>query len=76
MTDPTSWEGPLLGVVRPAWVKVLESEQRISWLTKMVQKGLCVRDIEAYVKLEHEKLRSEQYRVREDERDIMMKAWH
>ena len=69
---PTSWEGKLLGVVRPAWLKVTESEQRVTWLTKMVKRDLCVKDIEAYVKLEHDKLRSEQHQVREDERTILM----
>ena len=75
---PTSREGPLLGVVRPSWIKVTESEseseseQPVTWLTKMVKKGLCVNDIKSYVKSEHEKLRSDKYRVREEERDIMI----
>ena len=69
---PTSREGPLLGVVRPAWIKVTESEQRVTWLNKMVKRGLCVNDIEAYIKCEHEKLRSEKFIVRECERDIMI----
>ena len=42
---PTSREDPLLGVVRPSWIKVTESEQRVKWLAKMVKKGLCVNDI-------------------------------
>ena len=68
----TSQKGNLLGTIRPIWIKVLESEQRISWLKKMLDKGLCVRDLEAYVKSEHGKLRSEALRVQECERGIIM----
>ena len=42
--------GQLLGIVRPAWRKVQESEMRLDWLNKMVKKNLVVRDIEAYAK--------------------------
>ena len=30
--------GQLLGIVRPAWRKVQESEMRLDWLNKMVKK--------------------------------------
>ena len=60
---PTSWEGQLLGVIRPLWFKVTESEQRVSWLAKMLRKELCVNEIEAYIDSEHEKLRSMQFKV-------------
>ena len=66
--EPTSWEGPLLSVMRPTWVKVMESEQRIAWLQRMVDRKLCVKDLEAYVKLQHEQLRSKNMRVKEEEK--------
>ena len=69
---PTSWEGPLLSVMRPTWVKVMESEQRIAWLQRMVDRKLCVKDLEAYVKLQHEQLRSENMKVKEEEREIIL----
>ena len=69
---PTSWEGKLLGVVRPVWFRAIESEQRVSWLNKMVKRGLCVNDIEAYINTEHDKLRSRQLQTREEERDILV----
>ena len=50
---------------------MIESEQRVSWLTKMVKKGLCVNDIEAYISTEHDKLRSGQFKAREEERNIL-----
>ena len=53
-------------------MKVVESEQRIAWLTKMVRKRLCVRDLEAFVKIEHGKLRSEEMMMREEERLIIL----
>ena len=67
---PTSREGPLLGAVRPAWYRVTESEQRISWLNKMIRKGLLVRGIEIYFKSEHEKLRSDELRLEKDEMKV------
>ena len=68
----TSMKGHPLGVARPIWMKVVESEQRIAWLTKMVRKKLCVRDLEAFVRLEHGKLRSEELKLREEERLIIL----
>ena len=70
--QPTSREGSLIGVVRPLWMKVTESEQRISWLDKMVKRKLCVKDLESYISAEHRKLRSPQYKIREDERGVLM----
>ena len=68
----TSKKGTPLSVARPIWMKVVESEQRIAWLTKMVRNEICVRDLEAFAKVEHEKLRSEKLKVREDERQIIL----
>ena len=45
----TSMKGPLLGIVKPSWIKVAESEKRLAWLKTMWGKGLCVRNIEDYV---------------------------
>ena len=70
--DITSKKGYLLGAIKPIWLKVLESEQRTLWLRRMVEKGLCVRDLQAYIKSEHEKLRSEAFRIQESERGIIL----
>ena len=51
--------GRLLGVIRPAWRKVLESETRLNWLKKMVNRKLVVRDIEAFSKAQSDMLRSD-----------------
>ena len=42
--------GTLLGIARPKWLKVLESERRQLWLEEMVKKDLVVRDIDSYAK--------------------------
>ena len=68
--------GQLLGIVRPAWRKVLESEMRLDWLEKMVRKNLVVRDIEAYARAQSEKLRSEEMRLKEEERIVLMGLMH
>ena len=62
--------GKLLGIVRPVWRKVLESEIRLDWLEKMVKKRLVVRNIDAYAKYQRALLRSEEMRVREEEREV------
>ena len=49
--------GKLLGVVRPIWIKVAESECRINWFKKMIGKGLIVRDLDAFASTTREKLR-------------------
>ena len=36
----SSNRGQLLGIIRPAWRKVLESETRLDWLERMVKKKL------------------------------------
>ena len=66
----TSKKGHPLGVARQVWMEVLESEMRIAWMTKMVRKGLCVRDLETFAKAEHGKMRSENLKLKEDERQI------
>ena len=40
----------MLGILRPYWTKVLESEQRIAWLKTMIGKNIVVRNLEAYGK--------------------------
>ena len=64
--------GSMLGTVRPYWRKVLESEQRICWLKSMVSKSLVVRDLESYARKIGSKLRSEEYKLREEEREIIL----
>ena len=40
VSDYSGDRGKLLGVIRPAWRKVLESETRLDWLKKMVKRKL------------------------------------
>ena len=70
--ETTHPRGKLLGAVRPQWTKVTESEQRIAWLRKMIDRNLVVRDLESYAKNIRDKLRSEKCKVREEERVILM----
>ena len=70
--ETTLPRGSLLGAARPYWIKVTESEQRISWLKKMIGKKLVVRDMNAYIKCVSAKLRSEECKYREEEREILM----
>ena len=70
--DVTSMKGPLLGIVKPSWTKVAESECRLAWLKTMLKRKLCVRDIEAYGKSISEKLRTDEMKVREEERPILL----
>ena len=70
--ETTQPRGKLLGAVRPQWTKVTESEQRIAWLRKMIDRNLVVRDLGSYAKNIRDKLRSEKCKVREEERMILM----
>ena len=49
-SSKTPERGQLLGIIRPIWTKVTESECRLTWLHEMVRQDLIVRDIEAYAK--------------------------
>ena len=64
--------GELLGVGRPIWLKVQESESRLAWISEMVRKELVVRDICSYAKSISCQLRSEELRFKEKERKILM----
>ena len=64
--------GDMLGIGRPIWLKVQESECRLAWLTDMVRKELIVRDIDSYAKSISGMLRSDELRFKEAERKILM----
>ena len=64
--------GRMLGIARPVWLKVCESEERLWWMKKMVERKLLVRDLEAYAKQIETKLRSEEANIREKEREIIL----
>ena len=66
--DATLKRGHILGAMRPCWLKTVESEERIKWLMQMIKKGLLVRDIEAFLKSTSDKLRSENSKIKEEER--------
>ena len=48
LVNNTLQGGPLLGIVKPIWTKVTESEQRIAWMLDMIRKGLVVRDLDVF----------------------------
>ena len=52
--------GELLGIGKPIWLKVQESESRLAWLSEMVRKELVVRDICSYAKSIGSQLRSDE----------------
>ena len=64
--EDTLRRGNVLSIGRPYWLRVTESEMRLAWLKTMVKKELVVRDMDSYAKLISVKLRSEEYRMREE----------
>ena len=64
--------GSMLGNARPAWLKVIESEQRMNWLKGMIRKRLLVRDVNSFLKSQEEKLRSGEEKIKEEERDLLL----
>ena len=70
--DITLERGKLLGIMRPHWLKTVESEERLRWIRQMIRMKLMVKDIEAFAHSTADKLRTEESRVREEERDILM----
>ena len=64
--------GDLLGIIKPTWMKAMESETRIAWLKDMIERNLVVRDIESFGKSSNEKLRAESSRNEELGRDALM----
>ena len=37
--------GNLLGILQPIWIKAVESDMRLEWLSEMLRRGLLVREI-------------------------------
>ena len=72
--EDTLRRGKVLDIVRPFWCKVTESEQRLAWLETMVRKELVVRDLDGYTKSIGACLRSEEYKMREEERIILLEV--
>ena len=70
--EDTLRRGNVLSIGRPYWLRVTESEMRLAWLKTMVRKELVVRDLDSYAKSISIKLRSEEYRMREEERKILL----
>ena len=68
----TPERGQLLGIIRPIWTKVTESECRLTWLHEMVRQNLIVRDIESYAKSISECLRSEEMKYRAEEKKVLL----
>ena len=47
-SDEYSKRGNVLGILRPYWLRLKESEARIEWLKTTVKLELVVRDIDNY----------------------------
>ena len=71
-SNKTSLKGPLLGIVKPSWIKAAESECRLAWLKTMWYRKLCLRDLESYSKALSAQLRTDEMRVREEERKVLL----
>ena len=72
LVNNTLQGGPLLGIVKPIWTKVTESEQRIAWMLDMIRKGLVVRDLDVLANNLNEKLRTDEMKVKEEERAVLL----
>ena len=64
--------GDLLGIVKPTWIKAMESETRMTWLKTMIDRKLVVRDIESFGKNTTEKFRAESSRKEEIGRETLL----
>ena len=51
--------GSVLGILKPLWLKALESEMRISFLKNMLERDLVLRDILKFGQIIEEKMRAE-----------------
>ena len=70
--DMTQIRGQLIGIARPVWSKVVESETRLAWLHQMVRQDLVVRDIEAYAQSISACLRTSEMVCKEEERKVLI----
>ena len=68
----TPKRGELLGIVRPVWQKVVESECRLAWLHEMEENKLVVKNIESYAISLSACLRTEEMIEREEERIVLL----
>ena len=59
--------GQLIGIARPIWSKVVESECRIVWLHDMVRYKLIMRDIETFAQNISDCLRTQEMILKEEE---------
>ena len=62
----------MLGIGRPIWLKVQESESRLTLIENMVKKDLIVKDLDSFAKAVGKMLRSDELRFKEEERKILM----
>ena len=62
----------MLGITKPSWIKAADSEMRLAWLKTMYEKKLCVRTIESYAKALSDELRTDEMKVREEERTVLL----
>ena len=74
VSDITQLRGQLIGIARPIWSKVVESETRLAWLHDMVRSELVVRNLEAYAQSISACLRTEEMISKEEERKVMMEV--
>ena len=64
--------GSVLGILKPLWQKAQESEMRIGFLKKMLERDIVLRDILKFGQIIEEKLRAESSRDEELGRKYLM----
>ena len=64
-STPEDEGGSVLGILKPLWLRALESAMRISFMKKMLERDIVLRDILKFGQIREEKLRTESSRDEE-----------
>ena len=64
-STPEDEGGSVLGILKPLWLRALESEMRIGFMKKMLERDIVLRDILKFGQIIEEKLRTESSRNEE-----------
>ena len=64
--------GNLLGILQPIWIKAVESDMRLEWLSEMLRRGLGVREIEKFGENINNQFRAESFKEDEASRESLL----
>ena len=64
--------GTVLGIMKPVWLKALESEVRVRWLRDMLDRDIILRDVLQFGRIIEEKLRVESSKENEIGRQSLL----